>query len=66
MVPLPILVTIRIETERYLKGSIIMIPKVVNKLPPITTGSDQLYIPMAPPLAHVGYLPGAINNCVLV
>jgi|GEM_PF-6684640 len=38
-----------------------MIPKVLNKLPSIITGSDQLYIPMAPPLAHVGYLPGGIN-----
>jgi hypothetical protein len=43
-----------------------MIPKVLNKLPAITTGSDQLYISMVPPLAHVGYIRGAINDCVLV
>jgi hypothetical protein len=61
MVTLPILVTIRIETERYLLGSITMIPKLLNKLPAIITGRDQLYIPMAPPLAHVGYLCGGVN-----
>ena len=38
-----------------------MIPKVLNKLPAITTGTAQIYIPMAPPLAHVGYLRGGVN-----
>ena len=42
------------------------VPKVLNKLPAITTGRDQIHIPVAPPLAHVGYIRGAINNCVLV
>jgi hypothetical protein len=43
-----------------------MIPKVLTKLPAITTGTGQLYIPMAPPVAHVGWLRGAINSCMLV
>ena len=36
-------------------------PKALNKLPAITTDKVQLYIPMAPPLAHVGYLCGGVN-----
>ena len=39
------------------------VPKALNKLPAITTGRDQLYIPVAPPLAHVGYLCGVLMLC---
>ena len=38
-------------------------PKVVIKPPVITTGTAQIYIPVAPPVAYVGCLRGAINSC---
>ena len=48
-------------SDVFIDHLLFTVPKVLNKLPAITTGIDQLYIPMAPPLAHVGYRRGGVN-----